>query len=121
MKKKKNIFDSFKPNQKKKYPKKGPSAALFLALTVMIGLGYLYWYNIENRHIEQVNYTKLLNLIETNKIESVSIQDQYIKGKLKNGKQFECYVIPSDQLWNKLQDKKIIMNVSPPERQGWGA
>ncbi len=87
----------------------------------MLGMMYLFWYNSVNRQVEQINYTKLLTLVETNKIESVVIQEEHIQGKLKNGKQFECYVITSDKLWDQFKAKNITIEVLPPYKQGWGA
>lgn len=123
MKKKTNMFNKKKKPSFKKSPfnKKGPNAVWLLVFFLMLGMMYLFWYNSVNRQVEQVNYTKLLTLIETNKIESVVIQDQHVQGKLKNGKQFECYVIPSDQLWDQFKAKNITIDVQPADKQGWGA
>lgn len=123
MKKKTNIFNKKKRPRSKRatLKKKGPNAAWLLVFFLMLGMMYLFWYNNANRQIEQVNYTKLLTLVETNKIESVIIQEQHIQGKLKNGKQFECYVITSDKLWDQFKAKNITIEVLPPDRQGWGA
>jgi cell division protease FtsH len=111
---------TFRTTKKPNYKKNGPNAVWALMLVAMLGFLYLFWYNNTNRQIERVNYTELLNLVDTNKIESVVVQDQHIQGKLKNGKNFECYVIPSDQLWNQFKEKNITIEVHPVEKQGWG-
>ena len=123
MKKKTNIFNKKKKPTLKRKPlkKKGPNAAWLLVFFLMLGMMYLFWYNSVNRQVEQINYTKLLTLVETNKIESVVIQEEHIQGKLKNGKQFECYVITSDKLWDQFKAKNITIEVLPPYKQGWGA
>ncbi|MBD3272858.1 ATP-dependent zinc metalloprotease FtsH [Candidatus Dependentiae bacterium] len=117
MKKKQTFF-----NKKKKpnFKKNGPNAVWLLVFFLMLGMIYLFWYNSANRQVERINYTKLLNLINTDKIESVIVQDQLVRGTLKNGKHFESYVIPSEKLWEQLKSKKINIEVYPPEKQGWG-
>ncbi len=106
-----------KPN----FNKKGPNAVWLLFLCLMAGMLYLFWYNSVNRQIENIKYSNLVKLIDTNQIESVVIQDQLVQGKLKNGKKFETYVIPSEKLWNSFREHNITMDVYPKEKQSWGA
>ncbi|MCK4651305.1 ATP-dependent zinc metalloprotease FtsH [Candidatus Babeliales bacterium] len=103
-------------------PKKiGPNAAWLLLLFLVAGMAYLFWYNSVNRQVERIKYSQLLTFAQNNKIESVVIQEQHVKGKLKNGKQFETYVIPSEKLWSILRSNDVLMDVYPPEKQSWGS
>ena len=103
-------------------PKKiGPNAAWLLLLFLIAGMAYLFWYNSVNRQVERIKYSQLLTFAQNNKIESVVIQEQHVKGKLKNGKQFETYVIPSEKLWSILRSNDVLMDVYPPEKQSWGS
>ena len=111
---------NFLKNRKKPFNTKGPNAIWLLLLFLVAGMGYLFWYNSINRQVEQIKYSKLLNLLENNQIESVSIQDQHVTGKLKNNKHFETYVIPSEKLWQQFKDKNVLMDVYPKEKQSWG-
>ena len=101
--------------------KKGPNALWLLMIFLALGMGYLFWYNSVNRQIEHIKYSKLLNLIENNQIETVEIQGQHIQGKLKTGGQFETHIIPSEKLWTQLKDHQVIMDVYPADKNSWGA
>lgn len=107
-------------NRRKSPMKKGPNAAWLLVIMFAIGMGYLFWYNNMNRQVEQINYTSLLKLIETNKIDSIEVQEKHVQGKLKNGKIVECYIIPSEKLWAKIENQNIAIKVHPESNQGWG-
>ncbi|MFA5075373.1 MAG: ATP-dependent zinc metalloprotease FtsH [Candidatus Babeliales bacterium] len=110
-------------NQKKTIlNKKGPNALWLLLLLLGVIMGYLFWYNQNmNKQIESINYSKFLNFMESNQIESVEIQGQYLKGKLTNGKLFETYVIPNEKLWTQLKEHNVTMSVFPLEKNSWGA
>ncbi len=115
-KKKPSFFNSKTPDSNKK----GPNALWLLFVFIGIGLAYLFWYNSTNRQIDKINYTELLTMIQSEKIKSVVISEQYIKGELKDGKYFECYIIPSDKLWDSFKEKNIDITVMPTEKQSWG-
>ncbi len=111
---------NFFKNRKKPMNKKGPNAVWLLVLFLVLGMGYLFWYNSVNRDVLRIKYSNLLNLVETDKVESVLIQDQYVQGKLKDGKKFETYVIPSESLWATFKKHNVLMSVYPPEKNTWG-
>jgi cell division protease FtsH len=108
-----------KPNKRTQINPKGPNAIWLLFLFLAAGMVYLFWYNSQNRQIEPIKYTTLLTLVEKDQVETIVIQDQHVQGKLKNGKLFETYVIPSDQLWQTFKDHGVLMDVYPPEKQTW--
>ena len=110
-------------NKKKilNFNKKGPGAVWLLFILLAISIAYLFLYNSTNRQIESINYTNLLSLINTDKIKSITVQEERVQGILKNGKLFECIVIPSEKLWNLIENKNITIQVIPTERQGWGS
>jgi cell division protease FtsH len=108
-------------NKKNSFNKKGgPNAVWLLILFLVAGMIYLFWYNSVNRDVEQIKYSQLVNMIETGKVDSVVVQDQHIQGKLKDGKRFESFVIPSEKLWDSLVKNNVTMSVFPPEKNSWG-
>lgn len=99
---------------------KGPNAAWALLLLMMVGIGYLLWYNSANRELEVTNYSKLLKAVEAGKVESVAVQDQRVQGKYKDGKVFDTYVVPNEKFWEALKTHDVDVEVFPQERQSWG-
>ncbi|KKP22961.1 MAG: ATP-dependent zinc metalloprotease FtsH [candidate division TM6 bacterium GW2011_GWF2_28_16] len=116
------MINKKKPTNEKKtgFNKKGPNAVWLLFVLLAMGLVYLFWYNSGNRQIEQINYTNLIELISTDKVESIAIQDQHVQGKLKNGKIFETYIVSPEKICDLAKEKNIITNIIPAEKQGWG-
>ncbi len=98
---------------------KGPNAVWLLLALLVLGVGYLFWYNSINRDIEAVNYSKLLKAIENNQVESLVIQDQHVQGKLKDGRQFDAYVVPNQYFWESLRSGQVDVEVYPQEKHSW--
>jgi cell division protease FtsH len=100
---------------------KGPNALWLLLFLVGIGILYLFWYNSVNREIEVINYSKLLNSIEREKVASVWIQDQLVQGKYRDNKQFTTYIVPNEKFWELLRQHNVEVEIYPQEKQSWGA
>lgn len=109
---KRNIRGSFKGQ--------GPNALWLLLMIVGLGLAYLFWYNSVNREVESTSFSKLLNAIEENKVESIIIQGQHVQGKYKDGKLFDTYVVPVQKLWESLHTHGVDIEVYPVEKESWG-
>lgn len=99
---------------------KGPNALWFLFLVVGLGMLYLFWYNSVNRDVQAFSYTGLLKAIKSEQVESVEFQGQHAHGKLKNGKVFETYVIPSERLWENLEKQNVEVHIFPADKESWG-
>lgn len=103
------------------FPGKGPNAVWILLLFLGLGISYLFWYNSVNREVESISYSQFLTAIEQDLIQGVTIQDQQVQGKYRDGRLFTTYIVPSEQLWNKLQLHSIDTTVFPTEKQSWGS
>ena len=68
----------------------------------------------------ELSYTGFIQQVQQKKVESVTItNDHGIKGKLKNGTEFNSYA-PSDETLNKtLQDNGVEITAAPPEQPAW--
>ena len=68
----------------------------------------------------ELSYTGFIQQVQQKKVESVTItNDHGIKGKLKNGTEFNSYA-PSDETFIKtLQDNGVEITAAPPEQPAW--
>src|SRR4051812_45213035 len=95
------------------FRRRSPNALWLVLLIVGCFIGYLIWYNGSNRVVEPLTYSRFLQLVSVDMVDSVAIQDQHVHGILKNGTQFQTCVIPSDRLWDELRVHNVHMNVYP--------
>lgn len=98
---------------------KGPNAVWLLLALLVLGVGYLFWYNSINRDVEVINYSKVLKAIESKQVESLVIQDQHVQGKFKDGRMFDAYVVPTQLFWDTVQAAQIDVEVYPQEKHSW--
>ncbi len=98
---------------------KGPNAVWLLLALLVLGVGYLFWYNSINRDVEVINYSKVLRAIENKQVESLVIQDQHVQGKFKDGRMFDAYVVPTQLFWDTVQTAQIDVEVYPQEKHSW--
>ena len=98
----------------------GPNAAWVLLFLLLGFLFYLFWYNQEGRHVEQLNFSTFLNHVEAGSVEAIEVRDQHVKGLMKNGQNFESNVVPNEHFWQVLRQHKVGFLVYPQEKQSWG-
>ncbi len=111
-----NKNNGFRP----KLPGRGPNALWLLLALVGLGVGYLFWYNSVNREVESVSFSKLLTAIEADTVDSMIVQGQHAQGKFKDGKVFDTYIVPTNQLWDSLKTHKVDVEIYPMEKESWG-
>ena len=68
----------------------------------------------------ELSYTGFIQQVQQKKVESVTItNDHGIKGKLKNGTEFNSYAPSDETLIKTLQDNGIEITAAPPEQPAW--
>ena len=68
----------------------------------------------------ELSYTGFIQQVQQKKVESVTItNDHGIKGKLKNGTEFNSYAPTDDTLIKTLQDNGVEITAAPPEQPAW--
>lgn len=68
----------------------------------------------------ELSYTGFIQQVQQKKVESVTItNDHGIKGKLKNGTEFNSYVPTDETLIKTLQDNGVEITAAPPEQPAW--
>ena len=68
----------------------------------------------------ELSYTGFIQQVHQKKVESVTItNDHGIKGKLKNGTEFNSYAPTDETLIKTLQDNGVEITAAPPEQPAW--
>lgn len=68
----------------------------------------------------ELSYTGFIQQVQQKKVESVTItNDHGIKGKLKNGTEFNSYAPTDETLIKTLQDNGVEITAAPPEQPVW--
>lgn len=68
----------------------------------------------------ELSYTGFIQQVQQKKVESVTItNDHGIKGKLKNGTEFNSYAPNDETLIKTLQDNGVEITAAPPEQPAW--
>ena len=68
----------------------------------------------------ELSYTGFIQQVKQKKVESVTItNDHGIKGKLKNGTEFNSYAPTDETLIKTLQDNGVEITAAPPEQPAW--
>ena len=68
----------------------------------------------------ELSYTGFIQQVQQKKVESVTItNDHGIKGKLKNGTEFNSYASTDETLIKTLQDNGVEITAAPPEQPAW--
>ena len=91
----------------------------FYLLIIIIAISIIDYYSSKTTTKTEVTYTAFLKQVEDEKVERVTIVDNTIKGKLKDGQEF-VLVTPNDPtLINTLREKKIDIKAEQPPQPPW--
>jgi len=122
MKKETGKGEGPKKRRNPKMSQKGPNALWLLLALLVGGMFYLFWYNSVNRDVKTVSYSKFVSMVEEDKVEKITVQDNYVYGALRqNGLQFETHIMPTEKLWELLASHNVNVSVIPIDKPGWGA
>jgi cell division protease FtsH len=91
----------------------------FYLLIIIIAISIIDYYSSKTTTKTEVTYTAFLKQVEDQKVERVTIVDNTIRGKLKDGQEFTL-VTPNDpSLINTLREKKIDIKAEQPPQPPW--
>ncbi len=100
-------------------PKGRVAYSLLVIFSIMIlSLTYLAWYNSSDREISTLKYTEFMKSVEQDKVATVTIADQSVRGKFRDGKAFETTVLQSDRLMGTLDQHQVEVEVKAQDHQG---
>ncbi|MBP2650356.1 MAG: ftsH 1 [Firmicutes bacterium] len=88
-------------------------------LIIIIAISFIEYYSSRTTTKQEVSYTQFLKYVEEQKVEGVTIVDNSIRGKLKDGPEFTS-VAPNDPtLINLLREKKVDIKAEQPPQPPW--
>ena len=77
-------------------------------------------FSAQSANKSELSYTGFIQQVQQKKVESVTItNDHGIKGKLKNGTEFNSYAPTDETLIKTLQDNGVEITAAPPEQPAW--
>ncbi len=91
----------------------------FYLLIIIIAISIIDYYSSRTANKQDISYTQFLKQIEEQKVQSVTIVDDNIRGKLTDGTEFTT-VTPNDPtLINTLREKNVEIKAEQPPQQPW--
>ncbi len=92
---------------------------LFYLLIIMVIIGMFDFYGDKNAKPADISYTSFMQHVQQGEIKQVTIVDNVISGKLKDGKDFST-VAPNDgKLVEKLEAKNVDIKAELPPQPPW--
>ena len=77
--------------------------------------------NPNGTQAESLPYSDFLKAVDAGRVSRVSIDDNTLKGVLKDGKEFRSYAVGTGELAPKLVEKGVSVEVVPPQKTPWWA
>ncbi|BBB91258.1 MAG TPA: ATP-dependent zinc metalloprotease FtsH [Methylomusa anaerophila] len=91
----------------------------FYLLIIIIAISIIDYYSSRTTPKQEISYTQFLKQVEEQNVERVTIVDNAIKGKLKDGQEFTT-VTPNDPtLINQLREKGVDIKAEQPPQPPW--
>jgi cell division protease FtsH len=88
-------------------------------LIIIIAISFIEYYNSRTTTKQEMSYSQFVRNVEEEKVERVTIQENSILGKVKDGPEFEV-VAPNDPtLINLLREKKVEITAKQPPTPPW--
>lgn len=91
----------------------------FYLLIIIIAISIIDYYSSRTTTKQEISYTQFLRSIEEQKVERVTIVDNTIKGKLKDGAEFTTITPNDPTLITTLREKNIDIKAEQPPQPPW--
>lgn len=92
---------------------------LFYLLIIMVIIWMFDLYGEKNSKPADISYTSFMQHVQQDEIKQVTIVDNVISGKLKDGKEFSTVVPNDSKLVEKLEAKKVDIKAELPPQPPW--
>lgn len=91
----------------------------FYLLIIIIAISIIDYYSSRTTTKQEISYTQFLRSIEEQKVDRVTIVDNTIKGKLKDGAEFTTITPNDPTLITTLREKNIDIKAEQPPQPPW--
>lgn len=92
---------------------------LFYLLIIMVIIWMFDLYGEKNSKPADISYTSFMQHVQQDEIKQVTIVDNIISGKLKDGKEFSTVAPNDSKLVEKLEAKKVDIKAELPPQPPW--
>ena len=92
---------------------------LFYLLIIMVIIWMFDLYGENNSKPADISYTSFMQHVQQDEIKQVTIVDNVISGKLKDGKEFSTVAPNDSKLVEKLEAKKVDIKAELPPQPPW--
>ena len=92
---------------------------LFYLLIIMVIIWMFGLYGEKNSKPADISYTSFMQHVQQDEIKQVTIVDNVISGKLKDGKEFSTVAPNDSKLVEKLEAKKVDIKAELPPQPPW--
>jgi cell division protease FtsH len=93
-----------------------------LFIWLMIGIMVILLFNLLNapqKTNEEIIFSEFMIKLESDQVEEVTIKENSISGRFKDGTKFKSYSPDYPQLISTLRDKNVKITARPPDQNPW--
>ncbi len=103
---------------------KGQERNMYKSLFVwlLIGLSMILLFNLFNvppTSEKEIIFSEFISKVESGDMEEVTIKENYITGRLKDGTKFRTYAVNYPDLVKDLKGKDVKITAKPPDQNPW--
>ncbi|EIW19643.1 MULTISPECIES: ATP-dependent zinc metalloprotease FtsH [Pelosinus] len=91
----------------------------FYLLIIIIAISIIDYYSSRTTNKQEISYTQFLHQIEEQKVQSVTVVDKDIRGKLTDGTEFTTITPNDPTLINTLREKNVDIKAEQPPQPPW--
>jgi cell division protease FtsH len=93
-----------------------------LVIWLLIGLSMILLFNLFNvppKSEKEIIFSEFISKVASGDIDDVTIKENYITGRFKDGSKFRTYAANYPDLVKELRDKNIKITAKPPDQSPW--
>ncbi|MDR3560002.1 MAG: ATP-dependent zinc metalloprotease FtsH [Negativicutes bacterium] len=91
----------------------------FYLLIIILAISIIDYYSSRTTAKQEISYSQFLHSVEDQKVERVTIVDNTIRGKLKDGQEFTTITPNDPTLINTLREKNVDIKAEQPPQPPW--
>ena len=93
-----------------------------LFIWLMVGIMVILLFNLLNapqKTQEEIIFSDFMTKLDADQVDEVTIKENSISGRFKDGTKFKSYAPDYPQLINTLRTKNVKITVKPPDQNPW--
>ncbi len=93
-----------------------------LVMWLLIGITMILLFNLFSvppKGEKEIIFSEFISKVESGEVEEVTIKENDITGRLKDGSKFRTYAVDYPELVKELRSKNVKITAKPPEQTPW--